>query len=830
MSKSNFPVDIVYTWCDDSDPVWNKKRLDALSKVDKKKVTQNGIVEGRFQNHDELKYSLRSVEHYIPWVRRIYIVTDNQVPEWLNVSHPKIKIIDHSVIFPKWVKRPVFNSLLIEWFIHRIPGLAEHFIYFNDDMLILKSLNKKEFFQDNKTICHVLINNQNQKKSFAQKFDFNNDFDFFNSLNNQFQLQTDKLPFFKNSVILANTYYPDIDFSLMIKHCPYAQLKSESLKIYNKNKIFLKKFMYKNQFRARNDIFHFYLYAIDNYKNNKIVFSESDDLFEYALGATNYSQEKLDIFKIFSNYYKFLSLSQGDDYDQEYIKIAFSCLSLKFNHNSEFELTTTNNFDSTNEIIEIFKSISDLKSAVIIENEKLLKSLNKIKFELSNQLLLTSQLQRHLDKIYNGRIWRVAEIYFKIRDLLLTRSRSDTLKVRTTTQSKNLKIDNGNYEQIELVRNFLKINNIQIDNHVNIYTHLYYDFDGIHYYNGGAERYLVDLINLIKSCGYNTNIFQDSNKLWHIKHGNIAVIGLGANSQNIITGNYSHHLFQTITADKSVLNIYSPFFINLKRDITPAIGISHGVAWDSETNCKENFLNTVDYHKKVLNSAGLFDSIISVDTNTCKWFQTFDYNLSLRFKYIPNYVDLNIFKPKHVEKNNTIILYPRRFYKPRGLYLAIEASKNILPYRPDVEFHFAGRGENEDMKSLIKLQRQFSKQIKIHSYDFDEMHLAYQNADISIIPTLYSEGTSLSLLEAMASGNAVVATRIGGLTDVVIDSHNGLLIEPNQQALINAIILLLDNLSLRRKLQKNALKTAEAFSKDRWDSKWKSILNTYLLR
>ena len=107
---------------------------------------------GRFVSNDELKYSLRSVEKYAPWINKIYIVTDdNQVPKWLNLKHPKIKIVDSRVIMPASAM-PSFNSMAFETSITNIPGLNEHFLYANDDMMFANNVEPGDFFKDGKPI------------------------------------------------------------------------------------------------------------------------------------------------------------------------------------------------------------------------------------------------------------------------------------------------------------------------------------------------------------------------------------------------------------------------------------------------------------------------------------------------------------------------------------------------------------------------------------------------------------------------------------------------------------------------------------------------------
>lgn len=105
---------------------------------------------GRFADNDELKYSIRSLEKNAPWVRKIHIVTNGQVPSWLNLSHPKIKMVTHDQIFANTAYLPTFSSPAIEANLHRIPGLSKRFIYINDDILMMTSVRKEDFWTPNK--------------------------------------------------------------------------------------------------------------------------------------------------------------------------------------------------------------------------------------------------------------------------------------------------------------------------------------------------------------------------------------------------------------------------------------------------------------------------------------------------------------------------------------------------------------------------------------------------------------------------------------------------------------------------------------------------------
>ena len=135
-------IDLVYFWVDGNDPKWRAKH-DAFCGKTSGTVETNGI--NRFANNDELKYSLRSVAMYAPWIRKIFIITDDQVPVWLDTSNPNVKIIDHKDILPA-ESLPCFNSCLIGHYAYRTPGLAEHFLLGNDDTYINREVAPGDFF------------------------------------------------------------------------------------------------------------------------------------------------------------------------------------------------------------------------------------------------------------------------------------------------------------------------------------------------------------------------------------------------------------------------------------------------------------------------------------------------------------------------------------------------------------------------------------------------------------------------------------------------------------------------------------------------------------
>ncbi len=145
---SHEPVDIVYTWVDGRDPLWQEIRTKEIEKeFGIQPRGSDATAAKRFRSRDELKYSLRSIHQFAPWVRHIYIVTFNQKPSWLK-EHPKITIVDHKEIFLDKSHLPTFNSMAIECHLHRIPDLQEHYIYFNDDFFLGRVVTFSDFFTE----------------------------------------------------------------------------------------------------------------------------------------------------------------------------------------------------------------------------------------------------------------------------------------------------------------------------------------------------------------------------------------------------------------------------------------------------------------------------------------------------------------------------------------------------------------------------------------------------------------------------------------------------------------------------------------------------------
>ena len=133
-------IDFVVLWVDGNDLSWQDKMLSYKGTSEQSNPT-------RFRDWNIFKYWFRSIERFAPWVHRVFLITDNQIPSWININYSKLKIIDHKDFIPAEYL-PTFNSHTIELNIHRIEGLSEHFVVFNDDTFINAPITPEYYFKN----------------------------------------------------------------------------------------------------------------------------------------------------------------------------------------------------------------------------------------------------------------------------------------------------------------------------------------------------------------------------------------------------------------------------------------------------------------------------------------------------------------------------------------------------------------------------------------------------------------------------------------------------------------------------------------------------------
>ena len=150
-NNQNAPIDFVIAWVDGADPIWRKRKNEFLGTASTDDRAE------RYRDWDLLRYWFRGIEKFAPWVNRIWFICDQNPPEWLNLDHPQLHIVRHEdYIPPEYL--PAFSSHPIELNMHRIKGLSERFVYFNDDTFLIAPVEKSFFFANNLPRDSAILN------------------------------------------------------------------------------------------------------------------------------------------------------------------------------------------------------------------------------------------------------------------------------------------------------------------------------------------------------------------------------------------------------------------------------------------------------------------------------------------------------------------------------------------------------------------------------------------------------------------------------------------------------------------------------------------------
>lgn len=352
-----------------------------------------------------------------------------------------------------------------------------------------------------------------------------------------------------------------------------------------------------------------------------------------------------------------------------------------------------------------------------------------------------------------------------------------------------------------------------------ILTARFFDPHGERIIFGGAERYLIDLVHLLENLGYFVHVYQGGRSEWTRVYDKVQIHSLRSypseydvfpelNSNfHINTSDYDYHLYFSI-------NMCYP------QADAQSIAISHGIWWDSELM---SYWRSQEWRNRIASCLRAPGRIVSVDTNTINWVRAEFPSIIGKMHYIPNYVDVQAFKPEPKQGRRFTVLFPRSLIDARGVKEVQYAAGLLLPRYHDMEFYFVGRGSEQDEDAMKKWVSD-STRVRYEWFDMKQMHIAYRQSDLVLIPSKYAEGTSLSALEALACGKVVVAGCTGGLTDIIIDNYNGFLIPVTANAIADKVEELYLNSSSMQRIAKRARDTALSFSKERWSEQWKELI------
>lgn len=337
---------------------------------------------------------------------------------------------------------------------------------------------------------------------------------------------------------------------------------------------------------------------------------------------------------------------------------------------------------------------------------------------------------------------------------------------------------------------------------------------------GGIQTYISDLCEILKRNEIKPIIIQKSEHDFCVEVNNIEIRGIKVNKNN-----FSRKAISII--DKKNIVIFGSHELIEKYD-GYSLAIQHGITWDvPHPNNKKSMMNFLMIFRRAFQSFKLYrkislvDELICVDYNFLNWYRTQVAYPDIKMSVIPNYTII----PNGCDKNNgeTIkIIFARRLFWYRGTRVFANAIQKIIDIYPNVFVTIAGEGPDEEY-----MRRKLSeyKNVEFIKYKSAESIKIHSDKDIAVIPTIGSEGTSLSLLEAMSTKCAVVVSNVGGMTNIVIDNYNGLIIDPNQNELVEALIRLIEDKTLRNRIADEGYNSVKnGFSKEIWTEKWGNII------
>lgn len=344
---------------------------------------------------------------------------------------------------------------------------------------------------------------------------------------------------------------------------------------------------------------------------------------------------------------------------------------------------------------------------------------------------------------------------------------------------------------------------------------------------GGIQNYIENLVNLILEMGHEVVVIQESSFSF-IRELQRGFFVHGVKTSNSIKGLISY-AYEISNIDEDLL-IFATSTNTQRTKFKKTISIQHGVYWDYNTihNMKPKFpfdifLKFVQAYSEIRKQSHI-GTLVAVDYNYINWYRSITIHHKLNYVVIPNFSH-SIPESNKKESNNITIIYARRLEKIRGTELLIKVIPKVLNRYKNVSVIIAGDGSQEE---IVKEKFKMFESVKFIRYQPSESLEIHSKCDIAIVPTIASEGTSFSLLEAMSAGCAVINTDIGGMTNIILNEFNGLMIKPDEEMLLKTISRLIEDKQLRNKLAINALMTTkEAFSKKVWKNAWKNLIESY---
>jgi len=365
---------------------------------------------------------------------------------------------------------------------------------------------------------------------------------------------------------------------------------------------------------------------------------------------------------------------------------------------------------------------------------------------------------------------------------------------------------------------------------IGILTSNFFDPSGQRLIYGGAERYGIELSKLLLELDFKIEWWQVGSGWQKELMEGVMVKSIPITESPYETMPDLNYAFLEKAVDIDYA-IYFVTFLAYPQVKEKSISLSHGIYWDYPKfdDIIGGERNRQEWLRRLRIALSGPEKIVSVDTATIQWVKATWTGLEHKFEYIPNFVDLSKFNSQGrtpvLAKKPIKVIYPRRLTSVRGINETVRTAEIMTNLNPNIEFHIVGRGHQDQVeKDLMKWS---SEHERVYYYwkPPELMAELYKEMDIALIPTKAAEGTSLSCLEAMSCGCVVISSYVGGLSNLIFDGYNGLLIKPKAKNITKSISSLIGDPILAQKLSKNGINVAKTFSLLKWKESWKKLIS-----
>lgn len=357
---------------------------------------------------------------------------------------------------------------------------------------------------------------------------------------------------------------------------------------------------------------------------------------------------------------------------------------------------------------------------------------------------------------------------------------------------------------------------------------------------GGVQTYISSLCLLGKEKGYSVTVFQlESNTDANYVYNDARVIICQVTRAQ--TQKYFDKIYKQYNSLETIFIVITDQ-MSISSKSANVITIQHGIAFDipgeyiSGLWGKNKLMHHINKLLRCIKNVTRFyksANTVCVDYNFYNWFRTIGTIYpNKKVKVIPNYSSSWITEEELASKfsnKSSIkrILFARRFYDYRGTILFSNVVDRLLNKYSNIEVTFAGSGPLENY-----IKQKFSSQecVKISSFNANDSISYHKQYDIAVVPTIFSEGTSLSLIEAMSAGCFPIATHVGGMTNIVLDGYNGILCSPDEDSLYRSLVKVVEMGDQEfNSIVENAYRSSiKAFSLDIWKQKWSEFIDEVL--